>query len=159
LWAARLGLLASVGLHIYAYIVLWRRSAIARPQGYRVTTYEESSFASRTMRWTGPILAAFVVYHILHLTTGNAHPDFRPGDVYHNLIVGLQAAPIAVFYLIAMIALGVHLFHGVWSTFQTLGLSQPRYASLGRRFATLYAIIVVAGFVAIPIAVLAGLLR
>jgi succinate dehydrogenase / fumarate reductase cytochrome b subunit len=71
----------------------------------------------------------------------------------------LQAAPIAVFYLIAMIALGVHLFHGVWSTFQTLGLSQPRYASLGRRFATLYAIIVVAGFVAIPIAVLAGLLR
>ena len=159
LWGARLTLLASVGLHIYAYLVLWRRSAIARPQGYRVTTYEESTLASRTMRWTGPILAAFVVYHLLHMTTGNAHPDFRAGDIYHNLIVGLQVVPVAIFYIIAMIALGVHLFHGVWSTFQTLGASQPRYASLGRRFATVYTIIVVLGFAAIPIAILAGLLR
>lgn len=159
LWGARIVLLGSVGLHIYTYLVLWWRSAKARPEGYRVADYQESTFASRTMRWTGPILAAFVIYHLLHLTTGTVHPNFIDGDVYHNLIVGLQVTWVAIFYMVGVVALGFHLYHGVWSTFQTLGMSQPRYASLGRRFATLYAILVGVGFVAIPAAILTGVLR
>lgn len=161
LWAVRLFLLASVGLHTWAYLVLTGRSWSARPQGYRVAAYKEASWASRTMRWTGPILAAFVVFHILHFTTGTFHPgfEFRHGDVYHNLVAGLTVVPVAAFYIVAMIALGFHLFHGVWSLFQSLGVSQPRYDSLARRFATLFTIIVVGGFAVIPLAVLAGMLK
>jgi succinate dehydrogenase / fumarate reductase cytochrome b subunit len=159
LWGARIGLLAAAGLHIWMYLVLLFRSWSARPQGYRVTTYQESTLASRTMRWTGVILAAFVIYHLLHLTTGQVHPDFKAGDIYHNLVTGLQVVPVALFYIVAMVALGFHVFHGVWSLFQSLGISQPRYNSLGRYFATLFTFIVVAGFAAIPIAILAGLLR
>lgn len=160
LWAVRLGLLASVGLHIWAYWVLSWKSWGARPSGYRVTTYEESSWASRTMRWTGPILLAFIIFHILHLTTGTLHPDFDQNfNVYHNVVVGLQVVPVAVFYIIAMFALGFHLWHGIWSLFQTVGVSQPRYNSLARRLATVFTIVVVGGFLAVPVAILAGFLR
>lgn len=160
LWAVRLGLLASVGLHIWAYWVLSWKSWGARPAGYRVTTYEESSWASRTMRWTGPILLAFIIFHILHLTTGTLHPNFDSNfDVYHNLVTGLQVVPVAAFYILAMFALGFHLWHGIWSMFQTFGISQPRYESLARRLATVFTIVVVAGFVAVPLAILTGFLR
>lgn len=159
LWGVRLGLLAAVGLHIWAYLVLTGRSWAARPQNYKVTTYQESSYASRTMRWTGPLLAAFIVYHILHMTTGQVHPNFEEGYVYHNLITGLQELPVAIFYLIAMGALAFHLFHGVWSLFQSVGISQPRYHSFARRLATIFTIVVVGGFALIPIAILAGLLK
>ena len=160
LWAVRLGLLASVGLHIWAYWVLSWKSWGARPAGYRVTTYEESSWASRTMRWTGPILLAFIIFHILHLTTGTLHSSFDSNfDVYHNLVTGLQVVPVAAFYILAMFALGFHLWHGIWSMFQTFGISQPRYQSLARRLATVFTIVVVAGFVAVPLAILTGFLR
>lgn len=160
LWAVRLGLLASVGLHIWAYWMLSWKSWGARPAGYRVTTYEESSWASRTMRWTGPILLAFIIFHILHLTTGTLHSNFDSNfDVYHNLVTGLQVVPVAAFYILAMFALGFHLWHGIWSMFQTFGISQPRYESLARRLATVFTIVVVGGFVAVPIAILTGFLR
>jgi succinate dehydrogenase / fumarate reductase cytochrome b subunit len=159
LWGVRLGLLASVVLHIWAYWMLSQKSWGARPQGYRVNTYQESSWASRTMRWTGPFLAVFIVYHLLHLTTGNVHPDFQEGRVYHNLISGLKVLPVAIFYVAATGALGFHLWHGVWSLFQSIGISQPRYDSFGRRLATLFTIVVVGGFAIIPLAVLAGILR
>lgn len=159
LWSVRLGLLAAVGLHIWAYWMLSRRSWSARPQDYRVTSHQESSFASRTMRWTGPLLLAFIVFHLLHMTTGTVHPNFQEGHVYQNLITGLQVLPVAIFYLVAMGALAFHLWHGVWSLFQSVGISQPRYDSLARRFATLFTIVVVLGFAAIPLAVIAGVLR
>jgi len=159
LWAVRLGLLVNTGLHVWAYLMLTGRSWKARNTGYRVTAYKESSFASRTMRWTGPILAAFVVYHLLHLTTGTVHPDFRSGDVYHNLVTGLQVQWVAVFYIVAMVCLALHVFHGVWSLFQSLGVSQPRYGSFGRKLATLFTIVVVGGFLLVPLAVLAGILK
>jgi len=159
LWGVRLGLLAAVGLHIWAYLILTGRSWAARPQGYKVTTYQESSYASRTMRWTGPLLAAFIVYHILHMTTGQVHPNFEEGRVYHNLIAGLQVLPVATFYLVAMGALAFHLFHGVWSLFQSVGISQPRHHSFARRIATVFTIVVAAGFALIPLAILAGLLK
>jgi len=159
LWGFRLTLLGSVVLHIWAYWVLSRRSWAARPQGYRVTTYVESSLASRTMRWTGPLLAAFIVYHLLDLTLGKVNPGFVEGAVYRNLIASLSRTIVAVFYLAAVGALGLHLFHGVWSLFQSLGISQPRYESFARRLATVFTIVVVAGFALIPVAILAGFLK
>lgn len=160
LWAVRLGLLASVGLHIWAYWVLSWKSWGARPAGYRVTTYEESSWASRTMRWTGPILLAFIIFHIFHMTLGALNPQFDHNfDVYHNLVTGLRDVWIGGFYVIAVFALGFHLWHGIWSMFQTFGISQPRYESLARRLATVFTIVVVGGFVAVPLAILTGFLR
>lgn len=161
LWAVRFGLLLSVGLHIWAYLALSIKSWAARPTGYRVTAYKEASLASRTMRWTGPILGAFVVFHILHFTTGTIHPGFTyvSGDVYHNLVAGLSVTPVAIFYLVAMACLALHVFHGVWSLFQSLGVSQPRYDSFARRLATLFTIVVVGGFVLVPLAVLVGILK
>ncbi len=156
LWTVRLVLLASVGLHVWAYLVLWRLNLKARPEGYRAKAYKESSYASRTMRLTGPLLLAFIIYHILHMTTGTAHPHFKEGFVYHNLIAAFTAAPVAIVYLLAMVMLGFHLWHGVWSLFQTLGLSQPRHHSIGRWFATIFTLVVVLGIAAVPLAILSG---
>ena len=159
LWGARAVLLVAVALHIMAYIVLTRRNLGARSEGYRAVRHRESSFASRSMALTGPILLAFIVYHILHLTTGTVHPSYREGAVYHNVVSGLKVVPVALFYLIALVALGFHLWHGVWSMFQTLGVGQARYGSIGRNVSTLFTVVVVLGFAAVPICILAGVLR
>lgn len=159
LWTARLVLLSAVGLHIWSFIALTRLNAAARSTAYRVVAYKESSFASRSMRFTGPLILAFIIYHLLHLTTGTVHPDYHEGDVYGNLVNGLSVVWVAVFYLLAMAALAFHLWHGVWSLFQTLGSSQPRYHSLGRHFATAFTLLVTLGFAAVPLAIVTGLIR
>ena len=158
LWTFRLVLLSAVALHIWAYIALTRRNLQARPQAYQARKYKESSFASRSMIITGPLILAFIIYHILHLTTGTVHPDFQEGAVYHNLIVGLKGV-VGVIYVVAMIMLAFHLWHGVWSMFQTLGAPEDRYRSLGRRFATIFTILVTLGFASVPLAVLAGFVK
>ncbi len=159
LWLARLVLLGSVGLHIAAWMVLLARNGRARPVAYSQVTRRESSFASRSMRWTGPLLLAFIVYHILHMTTGTVHPSFREGGAYHNLVTGLRVVPVAIIYVLAMVALGFHLWHGVWSLFQTLGAEQGRYASLGRRAATVFTLVVVVGFIAVPLLIVSGFVK
>jgi succinate dehydrogenase / fumarate reductase, cytochrome b subunit len=159
LWAARLGLLVAVLLHIWSAWSLTRMSRAARPVGYRERESRESTYASRTMRWGGVILLLFIVYHLMHFTFGNAHPSFVHGDVFHNFVVGFQSVAVSGFYIAAMIALGLHLYHGVWSMMQTLGLSHPRYDRLRHTFATLVAVVVVAGNVSFPLAVLTGLLH
>jgi len=159
LWGARFVLLVAVGLHIWAYIVLTRRNLEARPQGYRAERHRESSYASRSMVLTGPILLAFIIYHILHLTTGTVHPSFREGSVYHNVVTGLRVWWVALFYLLALAALGLHLWHGVWSMFQTLGASQDRRGTLGRTIATVFTLVVVLGFATVPVSILAGVLK
>jgi succinate dehydrogenase / fumarate reductase cytochrome b subunit len=159
LWLARGGLLLAVGLHIWAAATLTRDNQAARPVGYRRTHRRESTYASRTMAWSGPILLLFVVYHLLHFTFGTVHPNFREGDVYHNFVVGFQPWPVASFYILAMLALGLHLYHGVWSMLQTLGLSHPRYNALRHAFSTLVAGAVVVGNISFPLAVLFGLLH
>jgi succinate dehydrogenase / fumarate reductase cytochrome b subunit len=159
LWAVRLVLLASVLLHIWAYLVLTRRNQIARPQGYRLLARKESSYASRSMRITGPLLLVFIIYHILHMTTGTVHSSFHEGAVYENLVTAFRAVPIVIAYLLAMLALALHLWHGVRSLFQTMGVSQARYQSFGRRFATAFTLVVVLGFSAIPVAVLIGAIK
>lgn len=159
LWAMRIGLLVAVALHIWAYLALTRTSMAARPAGYSRINYREATYASRTMRWSGPLLAAFIVFHIGDLTVGTFNPGFEEGAVYRNLLASLQRGGVAAFYLIALGALALHLWHGIWSLFQTLGLSQPRHQSLGRRVATAFTLIVVLGFALVPLAIIFGRLR
>ena len=158
LWGFRLVLLSAVGLHIWAYFALSRRNLQARPHAYQARKYKESTFASRSMTITGPLIFIFIVYHILHMTTGTVHADFQEGEVYHNLVVGLRGI-VGVIYIVAMIMLAFHLWHGVWSMFQTLGLPEDRYRSLGRWFATIFTILVTLGFATVPLAVMTGLLK
>jgi succinate dehydrogenase / fumarate reductase, cytochrome b subunit len=159
LWAARIGLLVAAALHVWAAYSLTMMNRAARPEGYRAKEHRESTYASRTMRWSGVFLLLFVVYHLMHMTWGNAHPDFIPGDVYHNFIVGFRQVVVSVVYVVAMLALGLHMYHGVWSSLQTLGLSHPRYNHLRHAFATLITVVVVAGNISMPVAVLAGWLE
>jgi succinate dehydrogenase / fumarate reductase cytochrome b subunit len=159
LWVVRAVLLAAVSLHIWSATSLTLESRRARPIGYREMKWKESTYASRTMRWGGVILLLFVIYHLLHFTTGTAHPDFVEGDVYHNFVTGFRSVPVSLVYIFAMLALGLHLRHGVWSMFQTLGVSHPRYMQLVRAGAWIFAVLVVVGNISFPIAVLAGIVK
>ncbi|MFN3412642.1 MAG: succinate dehydrogenase cytochrome b subunit [Thermoanaerobaculum sp.] len=156
LWTVRLILLASVVLHIVAAVHVTLQNWRSRPQKYAVTAYQEADIASRTMIWGGLVVAAFVVYHLLHLTLGTAHGDFKPGDVYHNVVSGFQVPLVSLFYILANIFLALHLYHGMWSWFQTLGFSHPKYNRARRVFATVYALVIAVGNISIPVSVLAG---
>jgi succinate dehydrogenase / fumarate reductase cytochrome b subunit len=159
LWAVRLVLLASVVVHIIATIQLKAMALRARPEGYARYTATKSTFASRTMMWTGPMIAAFVIYHILHFTTGQAHPEFEPGAVHRNLILGFQNIFASAAYIVAMVLLGFHLQHGLWSMFQSMGINHPRYNPVFKRFAIAFSVIIVLGNISIPAAVLLGLVE
>ena len=159
LWTARTILLVSVVLHIWASIPLALLKKKARPVAYVKRTNVQSSFASRTMMWSGPIIAAFVVFHLLHLTTGTLHPNFAKLDAYNNLVTGFKVIPAAIAYIIAMVLIGMHLSHGIWSMFQSVGISHPRYTPMVKKFAAVVSWILVAGFVSVPVAVLTGLAR
>jgi len=159
LWMARGGLLLAVLLHVWAFVSLTRQNMAARPAGYRETRDREATFASRSMKFTGPLILVFVVYHILHMTTGTVHPQFEEGHVYHNLVTGLQVTWVAVFYLVAMAALSFHVWHGFWSMLQTVGASHPRWNPLRKKLAILFTVLVCGGFAAVPLAVLAGVIK
>jgi succinate dehydrogenase / fumarate reductase cytochrome b subunit len=156
IWVARAGLLGALVLHMGAAWALTRRSHAARPVGYRQWTAKESTYASRTMRVSGPLVFLFVVYHLLHLTFGSVHHDFVEGGVHHNVTTGLAEPLAAGVYVIAMIALGVHLYHGLWSLMQTLGMTHPRYDRLLRGASAAGATLIVVGNASIPIAALLG---
>ena len=157
LWLARGGLVVAALLHIGSAVSLAREELAARPVRYRIWKAKQSTYASRTMRWSGVIVLVFLIYHLLHFTTGAAHPDFVQGDVYHNVVTGFRAWPVALFYVVAMVLLGLHLRHGVWSLFQSLGVSHPRYLALAQGAAAVIATIVVLGNVSFPLSVLFGL--
>jgi len=159
IWVARAVLLGSVSLHIWAAWSLTRTSWKARPVPYKVVTPDASSYASRTMRWSGPIVFLFIVYHLLHFTVGSVHPAFEEGQIYRNVIVGFSFWPVAVAYVIAISALGLHLRHGAWSMLQTLGASHPQWDRLRNLAATVFTVIIVLGFISVPLAVLAGVLK
>jgi succinate dehydrogenase / fumarate reductase cytochrome b subunit len=158
LWTVRIVLLIAVVLHIVAAIQLTRMNQRSRPEGYHYKDVIQADYAARTTRWSGVIIAVFVVYHLLHFTTGHVHPRFDGHDVYRNLIIGFSAWPVSVFYIIAMVALGFHLWHGVWSMFQSLGMNSPKTDTIYRRFAEIATLVIVIGFISIPLAVLARLI-
>jgi len=159
LWPARIILLVSVILHIWASISLSKVKRDARPVAYVKHANVTSSWASRSMMLSGPIVALFVVFHLLHLTTGTLHPDFVPLHAYENLVTGFAVVPIAIIYIVVMIFIGFHLSHGIWSMFQSLGFSHPRYTPAIKKFAAIFSWILIAGFISVPLAVLTGWLR
>ncbi len=159
LWVARIVLLGAVLLHIVASWQLTQMNRKARPIDYGQRDAVAASYASRTMRWGGVLILLFVIYHILHFTTGDAHGNFIPGDVYHNMVTGFSVWWVSAIYIIANIALGFHLYHGLWSLFQSLGLNHPRFNSWRRNFATTFAWIITIGNISFPVAVLTGLVR
>jgi succinate dehydrogenase / fumarate reductase cytochrome b subunit len=152
-------LLVSVALHIWSSIDLALLKREARPVGYRKRGNVQASYASRTMMWSGPIIAAFVVFHLLHLTTGTVHPHFVPLDAYDNVVEGFKVVPVSISYIVAMVLIGMHLSHGVWSMFQSIGFSHPRYTPLIKKLAAVSSWLLVAGFISVPVAVLAGIVR
>jgi succinate dehydrogenase / fumarate reductase, cytochrome b subunit len=158
LWGVRIVLLVAVILHIVAAVQLTRMSQRSRPEGYHYKDVIQADYAARTMRWSGPIIAVFVIYHLLHFTTGSVHPRFDVHDVYRNVISGFRIWPVSLFYIIAMVALAFHLWHGVWSMFQTLGLINPKSDKIIHRFAAIATLALVIGFISIPMAVLTGLI-
>jgi succinate dehydrogenase / fumarate reductase cytochrome b subunit len=160
LWAVRLVLLAAVGLHILMTVQLTLLKWDARPVGYVKKASIASTYAARTMIWSGPIIACFVVYHILQFTTGQAlGAQFIPGDVYHNVVAGFRNPAASIFYMIANILLAIHLYHGVWSMFQSVGVAHPRYTPILKTIAKVYAYAIGIGNVSMPLAVLTGLVK
>jgi len=155
----RVLLLIAVWLHIQAATQLTLMNRKARPVGYTERDYVSATYAARTMRWSGVIIVLFVVYHLLHLTFGTLHPDFIEHDVYHNFVTGFQVWWVSAFYIIANLALGMHLYHGLWSMFNSVGLSHATFNPWKRSFATVFAVIVTVGNISFPIAVLMGVLR
>jgi succinate dehydrogenase / fumarate reductase cytochrome b subunit len=157
LWTARSVLLLCVAVHIVAAVQLFLANRRARPERYRMTRYRAADYSARTMVWSGPIIALFVGYHLLHLTFGTVHPSFVADDVYHNVVSGFRIWPVSAFYIAANLLLGYHLYHGLWSLFQSLGYSHPTYDPWRRVFAAAASIAIAAGNVSIPVAVLTGL--
>jgi succinate dehydrogenase / fumarate reductase cytochrome b subunit len=158
LWTVRIILLLALVFHVHSAWSLTREARAARPTNYRLLEKQSSGWSARSMGWGGALLLFFVIYHILHFTTGTVHPRFVPGDVYGNLVTGFRVPIVAIFYLLAMVALALHLRHGVWSVFQTLGVSHPHVSPLRRRLAVLLAVLVPAGLATIPLAILLRLI-
>ena len=162
LWAIRAFLMGAVVLHVTASIQLWLLKRAARPIAYVKKDDVPASYAARTMLWSGPIVGAFIVFHILHLTAGAVLPlreiaENQP-NVRYNVIAGFLNPAVSGFYILAMILLCTHLYHGLWSMFQSVGFSHPRYTPLLRKGAATVAILIAIGNCSIPIAVMAGFL-
>ena len=169
LWVARLGLLGAVLLHILMAWQLSRIAAQARPVAYEKRTPQVSTLASRTMRWGGVLLLGFIVFHILHFTTGTVfpfasrpdalYPSYSHTDVYGNVVSAFRLPWVAALYIVAMFFLLLHLFHGAWSSVRTLGLTKPSPDPMKRRIATAIALVVWLGFTIVPLAVFLGVIR
>jgi succinate dehydrogenase / fumarate reductase cytochrome b subunit len=161
LWPVRAILLIAIALHIIATVQLALRKKRARPIGYSRKQAIASSYASRTMYWSGPIVLAFIIFHLLHLTAGYIHPGaaYIEGDVYHNVVSGFQVWWVSLSYVVAISLLGLHLRHGLWSMFQSLGIHQPQHTKRLQTAAAVIAILIVLGYISIPISVLLGLVK
>jgi succinate dehydrogenase / fumarate reductase cytochrome b subunit len=159
LWLIRIVLLVSLVLHVTAAIQLTRIDTAGRPQAYKKVRRKQASFASLTLRYGGAAIFFFVVYHLMHFTIGSVHPNFIEGNPYNNVVVGFAGQPVIVaVYLLAVAALGMHLYHGVWSALQTLGLNNRNNDRLFRGVAVLSGLGLFAGFATVPILVLLGMI-
>ena len=167
LWGTRIVLLVSVVVHIWATIRFLSLRNEARPVAYAMKKPHGTTFAARTMYWSGPVIALFIVYHILHLTTGTLHHTFTKNvnkathevDVYANLVEGFQQPLASGIYIFAMLCIGFHLSHGVWSMLQTIGVNRPNWEPALRCLAVIAAVVICGGFIAVPAAVLLGIVK
>ena len=160
LWLLRIGLILAFFFHVHSAYRLTRINRRARAEGGYVSKrdYQAATIASRSMRMTGVVILLFVLWHLADLTWGTANPDFVRGDVYRNVVASFERPLVSLIYIVANIALGLHLFHGAWSMFQSLGLNNPRWNSVRRGFAAGFAGIVMVGNLSFPIAVLTGVI-
>ena len=156
LWAFRIFILLAFVVHALLAWQTSNQSWAARSTDYKKRENLNFSFASGLMRWGGVLILVFVVFHILHMTTGTVHPSFAAGEAHANLVSGLQNPLVAGFYVLAMVAICFHLYHGLWSLFQTFGANHPKYAGYRRPFAVIMAMVIFFGFISIPVSVLAG---
>ena len=161
LWIARVIMIVAVWLHIQAATQLTLMNRAARPVAYNQRDYVVGTYAARTMRWGGVIILLFIIYHLLHLTFGAhvAPQTFIENDPYHNVVAGFQIWWVSAFYILANVALGLHLYHGLWSMFNSLGLNHAKFNPWRRYFAIAFAVIIAGGNISMPIAVLLGILR
>ncbi len=158
LWIFRVVLLACVGLHMLSAWQVYTQSRNARGSKYKKEESLSFAYASRTMRWGGVIIATFVIYHILHFTTGAAHPQFEHGAAYENVIIGFQNPLVIAFYLLALVMVTFHVYHGLWSAFQTVGANHPKYNPFRRPLALALALALLLGFLTVPVGVAMGTL-
>ena len=156
LWLVRGVLAGSIVLHIWSATSLTLTNRRARSTDYETRRGVQLDYAARTMRWSGYLIAFYIVYHLMHLTWGYVHHDFVAHNPYANLVSGFQIVPVALVYIAANLLLGMHLYHGLWSLFQSLGLNHPSYNAWRRHFAVTFAIVMSLGFISIPVAVLIG---
>ena len=161
LWALRFVLIVAVVLHVVAAVQLTAQSRAARPIGYTKRESQVATLASRTMRWGGVLLLIFIVVHILHFTTGTIRPAgvFTRQDVYANVVSSFRIWWVTLFYVLAMVALGLHLVHGAWSSVRSIGVSQPSPEPMHKKISIVVALAVWAAFTAVPVAVFIGLVR
>lgn len=158
LWGLRFVLIGALLVHVASAAQLTVQNRKARPVKYQSSRdYVAANFASRSMRWTGIIVLLFLAWHLADLTWGWANPDYVRGDAYGNVVASFERVPVAILYILANIALGIHLFHGGWSLFQSMGWNNPRFNSWRRGFAVGFAAVVVVANVSFPVAVLAGI--
>ncbi|HAA57675.1 MAG TPA: hypothetical protein DCE42_23105 [Myxococcales bacterium] len=165
-WATRIGLLGLIGVHIWAAYRVTTLNLDARPVGYSSPKYNASTYASRTMRWSGVILFAFIVYHILHFTAGVTNPEHfamhtpdKMHDVYRMVVLGFQQPFVALFYIIAQVLLAMHLSHGISSFFQTMGWNNTSYQNLIKRVGPAISVVLCLGFISVPLGVLLGIIK
>jgi succinate dehydrogenase / fumarate reductase cytochrome b subunit len=166
-WLLRIVLIVAVVLHVLMAYQLTMLSRAARPIGYEHKEPQVATLASRTMKWGGVLLLVFIVVHLLHFTTETIDPGGWRGmtdnqghrDVYGNIIASFRIWWVAAFYIVAMIALGLHLYHGAWSSVRTLGYAKTSAHPLQRRIALIVTIVVWLGFTIVPVGVIAGVIR
>jgi succinate dehydrogenase / fumarate reductase cytochrome b subunit len=158
LWTVRAVLLVAVLAHVAAGADLYLLRRRARPIEYADWQPSGSTPASRSMAISGLLILGFVVYHLLDLTFGVVNPDFRAGQVFHNVVVSFGRVAAVAFYLAALVGLAFHLWHGLYSASQSLGASSGALTPAIRRIAAVIATIVAVGFAAVPLAVLFGVL-
>ena len=161
LYIARVVLVVSLVIHVWAAYTLMQQARAARPSNYATKRLVAANYASVTMRWGGTVILLFILFHLAHLTWGipAVHNNYIRGDAYHNLVEGFQSLPVVIIYLVALVALGFHLFHGTWSMFQTLGLMDYQWDKPVRALAWLLAILVPVGFAIVPLAVQFGYIQ
>ena len=159
LWIARVVLLSSLVLHMWAAFSLWYKAKKARPIGYQHRQRWEGSYAARTMRWGGVIIALFLVWHILDLTTGTVNPLPGETSAYAKLVASFDRWYVSLFYILAVVALGFHIRHGLWSAIQTFGANSAMKQNALKTFAFVFAAAITIGFAIVPLAVMTGLVR
>jgi len=153
-WACRLATVAALGIHVWASIRLTMRNRTSRGGAYIRRAFRSTTYAARTMAISGVLFGLYLLYHVPHFTLGSAHPGFVPGDVYRNVVLGFNRPLVSLVYVAAMVFLGLHLRHGLWSMFRTLGLNHPARDGWYERFAVVASAIIVAGYISIPISVM-----